>query len=279
MTARDQPVLNTLEMSNFQFTLQDQPITEKEAEALVSLSGSSDSPIKIELTKLVKIQKLNTKQLFNLAIEKKDESLAQLAYKLSIAPTAKTITTTRRRSVVPHQIPEDQLTTEQVIGTICRTRALWAAGASIILWAVYQAEASGEDQTIKSVSEQFVNHAWFDDLVPENCVIFDGFVHSPDANKSWDAVVSKKENAPRGTYHEGPVYAGVRAGLAWAKAHNLIETEEAISYGALSGKKNTVADHTQRKYYKILPTPFGADTMKEWSDCLDVAVNYFFTMR
>lgn len=266
-------------MSNFQFTLQDQPITEKEAEALVSLSGSSDSPIKIELTKLVKIQKLNTKQLFNLAIEKKDESLAQLAYKLSVGPTAKAITSTQRRNVIPHQIPEDQLTTEQVIGTLCRTRALWAAGTSIILWAVYQAERSGEEQTIKSVSEQFVNHAWFDDLVPGNCAIFDGFTQAVSTTKAWEAVVSKKDGGHRGTYHEGPVYSGVRAGLAWAKAHNLVETVEAISYGALSGKKNTVADHTQRKYYKILPTQFGVETMKEWSDCIDVAVNYFFTMR
>lgn len=144
---------------------------------------------------------------------------------------------------------------------------------------MYQAEKSGEEQTIKSVSEQFVNHAWFDDLVPENCVIFDGFTQAASTTKAWEAVVSKKDRGHRGTYHEGPVYSGVRAGLAWAKAHKLIETEEAISYGALSGKKNTVADHTQRKYYKILPTQFGAETMKEWSDCIDVAVNYFFTMR
>ena len=68
-------------MSNFQFTLYDQTISEKEVNSLFAMFASE--PIKIELTKLVKLSKLNTKQLFELAVSKKDENLAQLAWKLS----------------------------------------------------------------------------------------------------------------------------------------------------------------------------------------------------
>ena len=131
------PVLNTSEMSTFQFTLQDQPITEKEAATIVAVTSTAEAPpIKIELTKLVKLQKLNTKRLFDLAIDRKDESLAQLAWKLSILPQSKTRVASTKSPSLPRQISESDLTASNVIATICGTKSNWAAGVAIILSAV-----------------------------------------------------------------------------------------------------------------------------------------------
>ena len=274
-----QPFLNTSEMSTFQFTLQDQPITEKEAAALVAVTSTAEIPsIKIELTKLVKLQKLDTKKLFNLAIDRKDESLAQLAWKLSILPQPKVKTASPKCYVVPRRISDSDLTASNVIATVCGTKSNWAAGVAIILSAVYQMEKGEEELTIKNISEMFVNQMWFDYGFPPESSIFKGFKYenpTRDTDAEIIAVVSKEDAGSTGTYNEGPVYASVRAGLLWAKAHQLVEVKEAISHG--SSKKNTsgIGEYTQRKYYQIFPTRFGRDVIELWGDCMAKAVNYF----
>jgi len=262
-------------MSNFQFTLYDQTISEKEVNSLFAMFASE--PIKIELTKLIKLSKLNTKQLFELAVSKKDENLAQLAWKLSVNPKAKTAKRySSKKSSVPNKIAPENLTTDTVISTLCRSKSLWAAGTAALLWSVYQADVSAEQElTLRGISEMFVNKVWFDDLVPENSVIFKGFSYISATDKSWEADVTKTKK--RTNYHTGPMYTGLRAGLLWAKHHGLVETREAISYGKLSGPTDSVVDKMQRKYYTIHPTLFGIDTMKIWDDCLELAVNYFVT--
>jgi hypothetical protein len=262
-------------MSNFQFTLYDQAISEKEANSLLAMSATE--PIKIELTKLVKISKLNTKQLFELAVSKKDENLAQLAWKLSVNPQAQTAKRyAARKNTVPNKIAPEDLTTDSVISTLCRSKALWTAGTAALLWGMYQADVPAEQElTLRRVSEMFVNKVWFDDLVPENSVVFKGFSYIAAIDKAWEADVTKTKT--RTNYHAGPMYTGLRAGLLWAKHHGLVETREAISYGKLSGPTDSVVDKMQRKYYTIHPTLFGIDTMKIWDDCLELAVNYFVT--
>lgn len=273
------PVLNTSEMTTFQFTLQDQPITEKEAATIVAVTSTAEAPsIKIELTKLIKLQKLNTKKLFDLAIDRKDESLAQLAWKLSVLPQSNTKTTSSKRSLVPRQLSDADLTASNVIATICGTKSNWAAGVAIILSAVYQMDKVEEELTIRSISEMFVNQMWFEYSFPPESSIFKGFKYenpTRDSDAMIIAVVSKEDAGSTGTYNEGPVYSSVRAGLLWAKAHQLVEVKEAISYGSSKKDSSGIGEYTQRKYYQIFPTRFGRDVIELWGDCIAKAVNYF----
>jgi hypothetical protein len=273
------PVLNTSEMSTFQFTLQDQPITEKEAATIVAVTSTAEVPsIKIELTKLIKLQKLNTKKLFDLAIDRKDESLAQLAWKLSVLPRERTKTTASKRTLVPRQLSDSDLTASNVIATICGTRSNWAAGVAIILSAVYQMDKVEEELTIRSISEMFVNQMWFEYSFPPESSIFKGFKYenaTRDSDAEIIAVVSKEDAGSTGTYNEGPVYSSVRAGLLWAKAHQLVEVKEGISHGSSKKDSSGIGEYTQRKYYQIFPTRFGQDVIELWGDCMAKAVNYF----
>lgn len=273
------PVLNTSEMSTFQFTLQDQPITEKEAATIVAVTSTAEAPlIKIELTKFIKLQKLNTKKLFDLAIDRKDESLAQLAWKLSVLPQLKTKTTSIKRSSLPRQISDSDLTASNVIATICGTKSNWAAGVAIILSAVYQMDKVEEELTIKSISEAFVNQMWFEYGFPPEASIFKGFKYenaTRDSEAEIVAVVSKEDAGSTGTYNEGPVYSSLRAGLLWAKAHQLVEVKEAISHGSSKKNNSGIGEFTQRKYYQVFPTRFGRDVIELWGDCIAKAVNYF----
>jgi hypothetical protein len=273
------PVLNTSEMSTFQFTLQDQPITEKEAATIVAVTSTAEAPsIKIELTKLIKLQKLNTKKLFDLAIDRRDESLAQLAWKLSVLPQSRTKTTPSKRSLVPRQLSDSDLTASNVIATICGAKSNWAAGVAIILSAVYQMDKVEEELTIKSISEVFVNQMWFEYSFPPESSIFKGFRYenaTRDSDAEIIAVVSKEDAGSTGTYNEGPVYSSVRAGLLWAKAHQLVEVKEAISHGSSKKDSSGIGEYTQRKYYQVFPTRFGRDVIELWGDCIAKAVNYF----
>jgi hypothetical protein len=273
------PVLNTSEMTTFQFTLQDQPITEKEAATIVAVTSTAEVPsIKIELTKLIKLQKLNTKKLFDLAIDRKDESLAQLAWRLSVLPQSRTKTTPSKRSLVPRQLSDSDLTASNVIATICGTKSNWAAGVAIILSAVYQMDKIEEDLTIKSISEMFVNQMWFEYCFPPESSIFKGFKYESatrDSDAEIVAVVSKEDAGSTGTYNEGPVYSSVRAGLLWAKAHQLVEVKEAISHGSSKKDSSGMGEYTQRKYYQVFPNRFGRDVIELWGDCIAKAVNYF----
>jgi hypothetical protein len=273
------PVLNTSEMSTFQFTLQDQPITEKEAAIIVAVTSTAEVPsIKIELTKLIKLQKLNTKRLFDLAIDRKDESLAQLAWKLSILPQSKTRVASTKSPSLPRQIADSDLTASNVIATICGAKSNWAAGVAIILSAVYQMDKAEGELTIRSISEMFVNQMWFEYSFPPESSIFKGFKYvneTRDSDAEIIAVVSKEDADSTGTYNEGPVYSSVRAGLLWAKAHQLVEVKEAISHGSSKKDSSGIGEYTQRKYYQIFPTRFGRDVIELWGDCIAKAVNYF----
>jgi hypothetical protein len=269
-------------MSNLQFTLYDQQLTEKEANALISLAKKeSPEPIKIEISKIVKLKKLNIKQLFELSVTRKDENLAQLAWRLSVAPsTAKFKNTTYRKNPIPHQIPQDQISTDTVVSKICNRKSNWAAGGAIILWAIYQSEVKPEDGlTLRTISELFLNRVWFDDLLQENSPVFKGFNYYPNTEKAWEAHINKSDSDNRENYYGSPLYSALRSGLLWVKHHGLVDTQEAVSVGRVDGLNDSNTEKMQRKYYTVHPTLFGIDTMKVWDDCIDVAINYFLTLK
>jgi len=279
------PISIIHQMSAFQFTIKDTPITEKQAVALVSTGMIGEEVPTIELTKIFKIKKINTKVLFDEAIQKKDEELARLAWKLSTLPDAKQSKPKYARKPIPHKIPEEKLNVGNVIETLCRSKSNWAAGVCIAIWCTYQAEGpiSGDALTIKGMCEMFVNQAYYDDVISEDNSIYQGFAKAPhDLSPSfnvakWFAMVSKRQSEEGITYHSGPLYAAMRGGVIWAKEHKLIELKEHISYGSYDNKTDGPGAKTQRKYYTAEPTDFGRSVACEWEDCLDVAYHYFRT--
>jgi hypothetical protein len=277
------PISIIHQMSAFQFTIQNTPITEKQAVALVSTGSDGENLPTIELTKIFKIKKVNAKMLFNEAVQKNDEDLARLAWKLSTLTNYKQPKTARAGRSVPYKIPDDRLNVGTVIEALCRSKSNWAAGVCIVLWCTYQAEDPHglNALTIKGMCEMFVNQSYYDDELSENNPVYQGFAKAPNDMspafnaEKWFALISKKQSEDGITYHNGPLYAAMRGGVLWAKEHKLIELKEHISYGSYDNNPEGPGSKTQRKYYTAEPTDFGRSVACEWEDCLDVAYLYF----
>lgn len=268
-------------MSGFNFTLQGVPISEKQAAALVTrVKGLDKSDLSIELTKLFKINKINTKQLFKEAVETRDEDLANLAFTLSLDNPRRTSTSAQRKAISNVIAPELR-NVQSVITTLGASKSSWAAGVCATLWALINTETEDGKFTVKDICESVINELYREEYINDSSPLYKGFVHKATTDWSYSprlfAVVSKKEEAF--TYHEGSLYASIRQGVLWAKEHTLVNVEEGISYGRHGEQAEGPGARTQRKFYKISATKFGSEVSSEWPGMFESAVKYYSDMR
>jgi hypothetical protein len=268
-------------MSGFNFTLQGVPISEKQAAALVTrVKGLDKSDLSIELTKLFKINKVNTKQLFKEAVATRDEDLANLAFTLALDNPKRTTTSAQRRSLSNVIAPELR-NVQSVITTLGTSKSSWAAGVCATLWALINTETEEGKFTVKDICESVINELYREEYINDESPLYKGFVFKATTDWSYSprlfAVVSKKEEAY--TYHEGTLYASIRQGVLWAKEHTLVNVEEGISYGRHGEQSEGPGARTQRKFYKINASQFGSEVSSEWPGMFESAVKYYSDMR
>jgi len=267
------------QMTSFQFTLNEQPVTDKEALALLKASKFAEDEIpQIELTKVFNLKKLNTKDLFMQAVASQNQDLATLAWKISVATGELPETSKPKKYVRPrvsHRINADQLNEDTVISAVCTNSAYWSVGVALLVYALNERFHPGV--TLKEICIDYVNLAWHRFDMPEESILFKGFKQD-DTNVGavWTPVRSAKNTTER-TYPSSAIYICAREGMMWAKEHGLIDIETCISYGSEDGENNSRAAATQRKYYKLSSTEFGTKVFSKWGDSIELVNTYFLS--
>lgn len=269
------------QMTSFQFTLNEQPVTDKEALALLKASKFSEDEIpQIELTKVFNLKKLNTKDLFMQAVASQNQDLATLAWKISVATGDATELAKPKkytRPKVSHKINAEELNEDTVIAVVCTNTAYWSVGVALLLYALNERFHPGV--TLKEICIDYVNQAWHRFDLPEDSILFTGFQkEETNVGPVWAPIRSSGKDT-RNTYPASAVYMAAREGMVWAKEHGLIETETCVSYGSEDGDDSPRTAMTQRKYYKLSSTEFGARVFAKWGDSIELVNRYFESRR
>lgn len=259
-------------MSEIQFTLRNAPVSDKEAAALIKYMNG-DEPLQIEITKLVKVKKLDPRTLFSISVKENNPDLASLAWRLS---TNTDITTPIRKSSqkqIGPVIPVAERTTSSVVQAITNSRSKWAAGAAMIMWAMYEPEniPYGKDHelSLREICTMVVNYMALNGYGDKYASLFQGYTQQP--NGQWEPVLGGVPKADR--YHYSSLYICGRQGILWLKENGVISTEKKVSYGGLRSDVSETAKYTQRKYYAITGSQFGEDCYDAGQNWINFAVN------
>lgn len=268
-------------MTSFQFTLNEQPVTDKEALALLKASKFADDEIpQIELTKVFNIKKLNTKELFMQAVASQNQDLATLAWKISVATSDSSDKPEKSKYIRPkvsHKIAPEFLNEDSVIASLCTNTAYWSVGVALLLYSLNERFHPGV--TLKEICIDYVNQAWHKFDMPEDSILFTGFKREEtNVGVIWSPVRQTKAGA-KNSYPASAVYMCAREGMQWAKEHNLIDLETCVSYGSESGDDDIRTAKTQRKYYKLSSTEFGSRVFSKWGDSIELVNRYFASRR
>jgi hypothetical protein len=270
---------NTLpkQMTSFQFTLNEQPVTDKEAIALLKAANhGKESQPQIELTKVFNLKKLNTKDLFKQAVETHNQDLATLAWKISVSGGAAQELSDKpryRRAKVSHKIEPENLNEDTVISVVCTNTAYWSVGVALLMYALNERFHPGV--TLKEICIDYVNQAWHKFDLPEESILFNGFQREETNMGPVWSPIRNTSDTPQSTYPTSAIYMCAREGMQWAKEHQLIDIETCISYGSEKGNDDERTAKTQRKYYKLSPTQFGTSVFNKWGDSIELVNRYF----
>ncbi len=261
-------------MTSITFTLQDSPISDKEAEALIRFATQSDS-FNIELSRLIKITKLNPKKLFEISIKENDADLAKLAWRLSTRePVEKESSATQRKNIGPVIAPENR-TMDNIVKALVSSNTMWAAGTTMIMWAIYDPENIPYNQehtlTIKQICTLFLNKVLNSGLsISPDSSVTKGFKKDPDG--LWRPDTDNED--PNNRYHRSPLYVAGRTGIIWARENGLVDVEKLVSHGTTKENASPAAKKTQRKYFSIKGNEFGEDTYDAWDAWFDRTAMY-----
>lgn len=242
----------------FSFNIKGTALSKDEAHALLELS--SETPIALDLAKVVDLRKLNSKKLFQLSVEKQNPSLAQLAYKISTRTTlAKPRIRAARKPVEYVDLPVGKLLLKLTDST-----SLWATGAAMIL----EATSNESEWTVRQIATHFANTLG----VSSKSVLFKGFTL---INGSWEPLTLKEGAKRSETFHACPTYMALREGAEWLVKNGLVARTEAVSKGSYSESETPQVAAMSRVYHKLTITNKGKDLLDLWSDIEDFITNSF----
>jgi hypothetical protein len=258
----------------FQFHLNNTLIAHSEAEALFEACVSDKKPFTIDLENIIKIEKIDSKKLFELSVEKKSSELATLAWKLSLSSPVRTkkvktvITPQKTKKEKSVRTLSRTASLDDLIGELNSRNSYWAVGAALILH-----QCNNEQwTTMKDVANNYVNKIWKTTDLSEKSVLFRGFV---EQGEMLVPLEMKGGLQRRDTFHVCPLYIGMREGLGWCRRNNLIEQKSAISFGTTQGTRAQNVEQMQRVYYKIRATKRGLDMASMWADIDSYVFNFF----
>jgi len=251
----------------FQFLLNGTPLEASEAATLIKTFKNSRKAPTIELSEVFDIAKLDSKALFDMAVDKRSKELASLAWKISVSKPAKEMKVSR--PTAQKTIGESP---EALIDELHRSRSYWAVGAAMIL---DYFSKTNEWSTLRTIATFYVNDIDESCGVPRDSVLYKGFTWSEEQG-GYDPVALQANVDRRDTFHVSPVYLSLREGMGWCLRNGLIEKESQISYGSLDGTKGHM---TQRVYYNIRLTKWGQDVSQLWADSNAYILNFFAARR
>lgn len=262
---------------NFQFQLKGQPIEEREAIALFSACQSAGKkPYPIDIEKLLDTSTIDSKELFNIAVENGIADLASLAFKVSVAQRSDSNTEKLRRApigrktVSPKKIPHNpKERNEDLIDTLHGVSAYWAVGVASIM----NVAQSGEWVTLREIAIKTANHMDKIKGMPSNSVLYKGFVRIDGGLQPLDLTqgIDRKR-----TFHVSPMYIGLREGLIWCTKKDLVEQRSHLSTTAPDEKTNF--GNVSRVFYKLRATEKGIEFAEMWAD-MENYIESFYRSR
>jgi hypothetical protein len=262
----------------FQFLLDNTPIKQTEAEALLATTnGAMDGSVSIELTKLFDLGKLDSQRLFELSVKNQNQALASLAWKISVQNSAGTKTSAKRSPAKPAErtgahtkMVSSSSSVDELIDKLHSHNSYWSGGAALLL-----AESSkGEWVTLREIATTYVNHVWQETEALDKCLAFRGFMLNSDT-LAWEPQDQSPTVERRNSYHVSPLYIGLREGLLWCRNHGLMEQKHGLSVGSNRAGTSHKAAHMQRVYYRLRASEKGKEMVRAWGDIYDYVDNVF----
>lgn len=257
---------------NFQFLLQGAPLDQKEAAALMTAAQKKgDSCFSIDLEKVIDVKVLDTKKLFDLAIEQKFPELASLAVRVSVAQNGpfwkaekndkKMIKKHRQHKQTSDSTPED------IIESLHKSSSYWAVGAASILL-----ETGKQDWiTMREIALNVARDLDKSRKMPKNSILYKGFTRENGVLVPLDL---NNFNERKTTFHVSPIYIGLREGLVWCVKHGLIEQKRSVATSAANINKSMMS----RVYYRLKATDKAKEVRDLWGD-LSTYIESFYKVR
>jgi len=239
---------------------------------LGAMAGNDE--VTLDLASLVDLRKVSSKFLFELAVEKKQPELANLAWRISVAKTGsekQASVKTTLDVLTPLNKLSEQLTVEKVIDKLNRTQAYWSVGAALIIHSV--CGESSELTTLRQIATDYANYCWGCKGMPATSVLFKGF--EEDGTGGLAALDFANGVERRKTFHVSPLYIGLRDGLIFCKKHGLVVTKNSVSTSSPNAKNALQAQTLSRLFYKLKATDKGKAVYELWADCEDYIFNFY----
>lgn len=261
---------------NFQFALAGIPIEMAEAEALLKATrGDTANPV-IDISSLIDSENLDASKLFEMAVSKKQQDLASLAWKISMQQT-KPIKATQMAAPTKLRLVEKEESSVdlgEIIDHLNNSRSYATLGVAMLL----KATSTKQWVTLRETATFFANELFKQRHVVPPSKFLRGF-QVMDGGMSVGPVDMSSGLERRHTFHVSPMYIALREGLLYCKKHDLVEQKRMLSVGAPYAKapKNN-SDSTRRIYYKISATSRGKQMVNLWAD-LDQYIMKNFEMQ
>lgn len=249
---------------NFQFRLGGTLLEPQEAVALFSAttSDSNKKPM-IDLDHVIDFDALDPGKLFELAVNKQNEDLASLAWKISIQQTKGTASKQKATHVSPKfkvlEGTSNTLDLDEIIAYLNRTSCYCTLGVAMLLKVTNEKEWV----TLRETAIMFANNLMTKGS-SKSCKFLRGFELRNGVLSPIDLSSGMER---RKTFHVSPMYLALREGLVYCTKHNLLQHKRMLSVGATnSGLTSPQIDNTRRIYYKISATSRGKELVEMWGD-------------
>jgi len=262
------------------FRFHNTDLNQDEALALLSTVDGGESTV-IDLSKVIKVSARSATEMFSLAVKQKNPALANLAAKLAISNDIDDRTLLKKPvQRAGGKALKEALETridgpvENIIETLLRREARWAAGVgSILMFAPLPSEDpryADDKKTLKEIAvdqNKLLKHH----RVGHKCPAFRGFANGiepldkPGINRSESFFTSTTYNA-------------LREGLIFCKTNDLVVLSQGLSVGSYddsSSRSGPPTSHLQRNYWQIQLSERGAELAEKWGDISDFLVKFW----
>lgn len=252
---------------NFQFSLLGTPVEPNEAAALLTATkGANKKPLNIELSNLLDFNTVDSKKLFELAVESNNQDLASLAWKVSVNQKQHRPQLQQTPNVLPKKVKQviahvAYTDIDNLIGKIVQSTTHCCIGAAMIL----KAANDKEWITLRETALNFANSMWASPTISRKSRFFRGLILQNGKLTTLDLSAGV---ARRQTFHVSPLYLSLREGLIFCAKEGLVEQRRMVSTGCTDKEKtvpNSIAQ-MKRMYYKVRLTDRGRELCSHWGD-------------
>jgi hypothetical protein len=252
---------------NFQFCLKGTPIDQNEAAALLTATrGANKKPLDIELSNLLDFNTVDSKKLFELAVENNNQALASLAWKVSVDQKQDRPQLQQTQIALPKKIKQVVSTSadtsiDNLIDKMAQSTSHPFVGAAMLL----KAANDKEWITLRETALSFANTMWAVPTVSRNSRFFRGLT----LNKGKLTTLDLSSGVPRRqTFHVSPLYISLREGLVFCIKEGLVEQRRMLSTGCTDKSRvvSTAISQMKRMYYKVRLTNKGRELCSHWGD-------------